>query len=138
MKKLITLGCALILALSLAACGEDSSKGNVGSDIKDGVSRTESAVESGVSGIMEGAESITGQSGMMDTSGAKISRDEAKKKAFEHAGLAEKDVTGLKVDLDRDNGTLKYEVDFHHGGYEYDYDINAETGEIISSEKDKD
>lgn len=134
MKKLAIICSVLIFALSLAACGDDS---GMGSDIKDGVSKTESALESGVSGVESGAESILSGDNM-NASGAKISKDDAKQKAFKHANISENDVTGLRVDLDRDDGVLKYEIDFRHGGYEYDYDINAETGEIISHDKDKD
>lgn len=67
-----------------------------------------------------------------------ISRDEAKSIAFTHAGVNEADVRGLEIEFDRDNGILKYEINFDCKGYEYDYDINAETGAILSAEKDRD
>ncbi len=42
-----------------------------------------------------------------------------------------------KVEMDFDDGMMLYEVDILHGGYEYEYEINAETGVIIDTEKEK-
>ena len=67
-----------------------------------------------------------------------LSKDEAKNIALRHAGLAEKDVTHLRVEFDYDDGVPEYEVDFRHGGYEYDYEIHAETGKIRTWDKDWD
>ena len=123
MKKIIVLGCSLLLALSLTACGRDS---NMKDDIKDGMS----AIESTADNLMNG--------GKTSSTDAKITENDAKAAAFKDAGVNESDATGVRVDLDRDDGILKYEVDFYVGGTEYDYEINAETGEIISSDKDMD
>jgi len=67
-----------------------------------------------------------------------ISKEEARNIALSHAGLSANDVTRLKADFDFDDGVPEYEVDFRHGGYEYDYDIHAETGKIRSWDKDRD
>ena len=72
------------------------------------------------------------------TAGNYISRDKAKSIALEHAGVSESQVYDLEVDLDSERGTMVYEVSFDASGYEYDYDINATTGEIIKSKKDRD
>ena len=45
-----------------------------------------------------------------------------------------KDVTFTKVSQDLDDGIRKYEIDFVNGTKEYSYDINMETGAIISQE----
>lgn len=67
-----------------------------------------------------------------------ISKEEAKKIAFSHAKVTEADVKKLKVDLDYEDGIQVYEVDFNAAGFEYDYDINAKTGEITKFDKEKD
>ena len=67
-----------------------------------------------------------------------ITAEQAKQTALKEANLSESDVTGLKVEFEDDNGTQKYEVDFSANGVEYDYDIDADTGKIISSDKDND
>lgn len=44
--------------------------------------------------------------------------------------------TILKVEMDYDDGMMVYEVDFHKNGVEYEYEINALTGEIVKKETD--
>ncbi len=63
---------------------------------------------------------------------------DAKGIALSHAGFTENEVRGLKAVLDTEKGRRVYEVEFKANAYEYDYEINAETGEIIWSEKDFD
>ena len=65
-----------------------------------------------------------------------ITENEAKKIALDKAGLKEKDVTYIKLELDFDDGLWKYEVEIRDGLKEYDADINAETGKIIKWEVD--
>ena len=67
-----------------------------------------------------------------------ISRDEAKNIALKHAGLSASQVRDLEVELDRDDGKLHYDVDFEADGYDYDYEIDATTGKILRSQKEKD
>lgn len=66
---------------------------------------------------------------------SQISASKAKSIAFNDAGLKESEVYDLEVELDRDNGTLHYDVSFEKDGKDYDYEINAKTGKIISVEK---
>lgn len=67
-----------------------------------------------------------------------ITRDEAKNIALKHAGLTAAQVRDLEVELDRDDGTKHYDVSFDADGYDYDYEIHAETGKILKSEKERD
>ena len=67
-----------------------------------------------------------------------ISSDAAKKIALDHANVTESDTKRLKIDLDYEDGIRIYEIDFIAGGFEYDYDINAKTGEIMKFDKGKD
>ena len=46
-------------------------------------------------------------------------------------------MTRLRTEFDFDEGRPEYEVDFHHDGWEYDYEIHAETGKILSRDKDR-
>ena len=47
-------------------------------------------------------------------------------------------VTRLRAELDYDRKLPDYEVEFFYDGYEYDYKIHAETGEILSVNKEYD
>jgi len=67
---------------------------------------------------------------------AEITAEEAKKIALNHAGLS--DVTWVKVEKDRDDGKIKYEIEFRDGRMEYEYEIDAESGKILKAEKDYD
>ena len=65
-----------------------------------------------------------------------ITDEQAKQIALEHAKLNEADVKIVRVRFDYDDGVPEYEVDFFHKNTEYEYEIHANTGKIISSEKD--
>lgn len=67
-----------------------------------------------------------------------IGSSKAKSIALGHAGVSASSVRDLDVDLDRENGRMVYEVEFEHNGLEYDYEIDAYTGEILwwKSERD--
>lgn len=67
-----------------------------------------------------------------------IPKDAAKKIALDHAKVKETDTKRLKIDLDYEDGIQVYEIDFVASGFEYDYDINAKTGEIMKFDKEKD
>lgn len=67
-----------------------------------------------------------------------IHADQAKEAAFNHAGVKATDVNNIQCELDRDDGTVHYDVDFKAKGYEFDYEIDATTGKILKSEKERD
>lgn len=67
-----------------------------------------------------------------------ISKDAAKSAALTHAGISADSITEFECELDRDHGAYIYEIEFKSGNYEYDYDINAETGAILKFQKDQD
>ncbi len=56
--------------------------------------------------------------------------------ALKHAGKNIKDVRFDDKEFDKDDGRASYEIEFKSGGVEYEYDIDAITGEIIKFEKD--
>ena len=55
---------------------------------------------------------------------------------MKHAGVTEKDVTWPRVHMDYDDGWQVYEVEFRVGWTEYNYDIDAVTGQILGYESD--
>lgn len=67
-----------------------------------------------------------------------IGEEAAKEAALAHAGVSEQDIAFYKVGMDRDWGVMLYEIDFIYDGYEYEYDIDAETGEIVKNKKEAD
>jgi len=67
-----------------------------------------------------------------------IGNSKASTIALNHAKLKKSQVRDFECKLDRENGVQVYEVEFEHGKYDYEYDINAKTGKIIRWEKDAD
>lgn len=65
-----------------------------------------------------------------------IGEARAKEIALNHAGLNASQVTWIFVKQDYDYGRVEYEVEFLAGNKEYDYDIDATTGDILSFDQD--
>lgn len=72
------------------------------------------------------------------SSSSTITEAEAKQIALDHAGVSESETERMRVKLGRDDGVQEYEVNFYVGNREYDYDINAATGEIRSYDSEID
>lgn len=67
-----------------------------------------------------------------------IGVDRAKEIALNHANLSETDVVFTKEKLENDDGGAEYEIEFHSGRTEYDYTIDAASGNIIEYDVDYD
>lgn len=62
---------------------------------------------------------------------AYIGLEAAKEAALKHAGVSASDATFVEAEYDYDDGRMVYEVEFHVKGTEYDYEIDAQTGEVV-------
>ena len=62
---------------------------------------------------------------------AYIGAERAKSIALSHASLAETAVFDLDCELDYEYGRMVYEVDFDANGAEYEYEIDAKSGDIL-------
>ena len=62
----------------------------------------------------------------------------AKSVALNHAGVSESKAYDMDIELDDEDGTLVYEVEFKSGNMEYGYEINAATGAILKHEAELD
>lgn len=81
------------------------------------------------------ADNLSAQS--TAASGTVIGEDAARLAALTHAGLAERsDIQFLQCKLDRDDGRQVYDVEFYVDSAEYDYEIDALTGEVLSYDYD--
>lgn len=66
-----------------------------------------------------------------------IGESEAKRIALQHAGLTASQVTFVHTKLDREDGRWVYDVEFYTPNYEeYDYEIDAYMGTVISYDHD--
>lgn len=84
----------------------------------------------------KGAAGGQGSSGGQTTTSATVTAEQAQAAAFAHAGVNAADATVTKCELDRDDGLLKYEIEFWCGNVEYEYDIDASAGTVLKFERD--
>ena len=66
-----------------------------------------------------------------------IGIEKAKEIVLNHAKLTNNQANFNKIELDVDYNIATYEIEFYYNYYEYDYEINALTGEIIKYEKER-
>lgn len=97
--------------------------------------QTSGAQESSASAAQTDDASAADAQQSTASSGA-IDEARAKSIALEHAGVAESDAKFYRVERDNDDGRAVYEVEFYSGNTEYDYEISAETGKILSYDSD--
>ncbi len=90
----------------------------------------------------DGRETVTEKEGIIADQGTVvekeyIGKEEALNIACSHAKVGEEDAFRVRVDLEREDGIMVYEVDFEDNDNEYDYEINADTGEILKAESER-
>lgn len=154
MKKRVLIALAVLGTVFITACGGNDSSASPSQDdgaavvtptvtqeatpavteeVKEEVTATPTAETTAAPAADNGVSQAQN-----NTSGDDIGEAKAREIALEHAGLAEADVTFVKVRLDRDDGRLDYDVDFYSGNTEYNYEIDAATGEIVSFDSEID
>ena len=90
--------------------------------------------------LVTDADTFSGSGGIPAGTGTPaglISLEDAKAKALTHAGVKADAAVFVEQKLDRDDGKQVYEVEFYTAdGKEYDYKIDAGTGEVLSFDYD--
>lgn len=130
------------IALPLVSTGIDAAQ-PTGGNATDTVGSTAQSTASpapvpAVGGAVDVISSATRNDEASATGTASIPAEQAKAKALEHAGTAADKVTFVQAKLDYDDGKLVYDVEFYTGTKEYDYEIDANTGAVISYDFDAD
>ena len=82
------------------------------------------------------SQTISVSSGRGEAGGDLIGEDRAREIALADAGLKASQATFIQVKLDWEDGRRVYEVEFYSGNTEYDYDVDAYSGEIRSFDYD--
>lgn len=63
-----------------------------------------------------------------------IGGSNAKKSALSHAGLSANEVNQIRWEFDFDNFYASYDVEWYYNNMEYDYKIDALSGDILKFE----
>lgn len=71
-----------------------------------------------------------------ESTAAPVTREQAEAIALAHAGFTADQVKRLRTEYEIDDGIPRFEVQFRQGRWEYDYEINADTGAILSYDRD--
>ena len=65
-----------------------------------------------------------------------LTKEEAVQIALNHLGFTADQVTRLRTEYEIDDGIPQYDVEFHQGDWEYEFEIHAGSGKILSYDKD--
>ena len=123
-KHIILTTAALTLALGLlTGCG------GIQATAQDGSSQLSPLAA-------PGNQVLAGVAGTSNSTGDALTAEQAKQIALEDAGLSADAVTFLRAEPDYENGRNVFDVEFYQGNTEYDYEIDATTGEIRSVDRD--
>lgn len=64
-------------------------------------------------------------------------REKAVLAALADANAERNAISGLSVKEETEDGVSRYEIEFRHGGFEYEYEISLDGEKILKSEKEK-
>jgi len=138
MKKMNSRIAALLSASALAAvlftgCAQASADSS-----KDNSLVLYPSAEKAASSQASSASAGTASSSTASSSDDLLSEEEARRIVLEHAGLTEDQVTFVTFEMDRGRCRTEYDLEFYAGSEEYDYEIDAYSGEVISYSAEKD
>ena len=133
-------GCTLILAVLLLMTllpGCSANRTNSSTTNQQAVTSTTPTQDTAATAIPNHTTTPTGQDSVTTSpSSNAITEERAKEIALEHAGFTADQVEQLRVEYEVDDRVPQYDVEFYVDQWEYEYEIHAESGDIISFDKD--
>lgn len=87
--------------------------------------------------VQSGTQSTGEKTDNSNNGSSEIGEDAALKAALDAAGVSEDEASRIRVSLDRDDGKTVYDVKFDVGETEYDYEILASDGKILTAETER-
>ena len=119
MKKAKLAAIMIIISISLVGCNN--------SGVSNSGATNESTTNQNTTNQTETNSGITNN----EVVGAnKITIDQAKEIALNHAKLTADQVSFIRTESEFDDGIEKYNIEFYYNNQKYDYDINAVNGQI--------
>ena len=140
-QKVLTLFLSLALLLTMTACSAsgaartlDRAEDSIEQKLDAAKDNVEDAVRRAVTPAP--AATPTFPAAVPTETAPAITREEARKIALDHLGFTADQVEHLRTEYEIDDGIPQYDVEFHQGDWEYEFEISAETGKILSFDKD--
>lgn len=126
-KRLPVILAVLVFLLALTGCSAVSTLRKLDA--------AEDAVEKKLDTLEEQLEDT-----LRDTQAAApaldITEEQALQIALDHLGFREDQVTGIRIQQEMDDGVPRFDVTFLQEDWEYEFEIHARNGSILSLEKD--
>ena len=133
LRRLTVASAACATALGLAACGSNEPTEQSASAPASADTQASSAESAPASSQASNAQ----DNGNQSDSGATLSQEEAEQIVFDDAGVTRDQVTNWdRTELDTDDSRQIWEIEFDINDTDYEYDIDATTGDIVSKEVD--
>lgn len=137
MKKLFSFFLILALLLTFAGCRAlDRAEDAVENKVDAAEDAIEQTINDAANALLNPYPNAPAESHTPVDPSQLITAEHAQDIAILHAGVDQAEVSGLHTVLDIDDGRQEYDVEFRVGHLEYEYEIDAATGKILSWDKD--
>ena len=131
MKRILTFALMLCILCLLTACSVRETVRTLDAAdeaVEQKMDAAEDAVENAIRDAVKPASAQVPE--------GSLSPEEARDIALAQVGFTADQVDRLRVEFEYDDRVPQYDVSFREGRWEYEFEIHAETGEILSWEKD--
>jgi len=128
MKTVLALLIAVLLLGSLAGCA-----------VEERLERFEDQVEGRMDAAENAVENVlfaASQDIVDPKKTAQLTAAQAEEIALDYVSLTADQVSRLHTEYEIDDGMAQYDVQFYQDGWEYEFEIHAETGAILSYDRD--
>lgn len=134
-KSVLILLIITLTAFMLVSCGNNENTGRTDKTSQQNVSSSQSAETVQQGNGNGGGHGHHGEHGEGCEENNCISEGQARQIALSKvSGAADSDI--VEMDIERDHGRVGYKGSIHYGGYKYDFEIDAKTGNITKWEID--
>lgn len=138
-KQFAVIMLVLVLLLAATGCAAanaiqrlDTAEDRVEAKLDAAEDKLEGSMRKAVADAPAAAETAPAVTG----SPVLLTKEQAQQIALDYLGLAADQVTRLRSEQEIDDGVPQFDVEFHQGDWEYEFEIHAEDGRILSYDKD--
>jgi len=145
-KQLIAFLLTLALLLTVTGCSVanasqklDAVEDRVEAKLEIAEDKLEVALQKAVDIVPPATEAVPAPAKAESASAEKLqalTEEQASQIALDYVGYAADQITRLHTEYEIDDGMPQYDIEFHQGDWEYEFEIHAEDGRIISYDKE--